>query len=91
MAELTDATIPRLAPGCRWGGTPEAPVVLTPEGSLQVEGSGRVILELCTGQFTVEEIIQKLQEQFMLAPKDKIRNDVVNFLRQLHTEHIVEF
>ena len=65
--------------------------MLTPEGSLQVEGSGRVILELCTGQFTVEEIIQKLQEQFMLAPKDKIRNDVVNFLRQLHTEHIVEF
>jgi len=91
MAELTEASIPRLAPGCRWGGTPEAPVVLIPEGSIQVEGSGRVILELCTGQFTVEEIIQKLQEQFMLAPKDKIRTDVVNFLRQLHAEHIVEF
>ena len=91
MAELTEASIPRLAPGCRWGGTPEAPVVLIPEGSIQVEGSGRVILELCTGQFTVEEIIQKLQEQFLLAPKDKIRTDVVNFLRQLHAEHIVEF
>lgn len=91
MAELTEASIPKLAAGCRWGGTTDAPVVLFPEGAIRVEGTGRVILELCTGQFTLAEIIQKLQEQFMLAPKDKIRADVRTFLEQLHTERIVDY
>ena len=91
MAELTDASIPKLAAGCRWGGTTEAPVVLFPEGAIKVEGTGRVILELCTGQFSLTQIIQSLQEQFILAPKDKIRTDVINFLEQLHAKRILDY
>ena len=91
MAELTEASIPKLAAGCRWGGTTDAPVVLFPEGAIRVEGTGRMILELCTGQFTLAEIIQKLQEQFMLAPKDKIRADVISFLEQLHAKRILDY
>jgi coenzyme PQQ biosynthesis protein PqqD len=91
VAELTDASIPTLAAGCRWGGTPEAPVVLFPEGAIKVDGTGRIILELCTGQFPLSAIIQKLQEQFMLAPKDKIRADVISFLEQLHAKRILDY
>ncbi|MFZ3262386.1 MAG: pyrroloquinoline quinone biosynthesis peptide chaperone PqqD [Terriglobales bacterium] len=91
MPELTDASIPRLAAGCRWGGTTEAPVVLFPEGAIKVEGTGRVILELCTGQLSLGEIIQKLEQQFILAPKEKIRADVVSFLEQLHAKRIVDY
>ena len=71
VAELTDASVPKFAAGCRWGGTTEAPVVLFPEGAIRVEGTGRIILELCDGHFSLAEIVQKLETQFMLAPKGK--------------------
>ena len=91
MTELADASVPKFAEGCRWGGTTEAPVVLCPEGTVRVEGAGRVILELCDGHFTLAEIVQKLETQFMLAPKGKIRADVRTFLEQLHAQGILEY
>ncbi len=91
MAELSDASVPKFAAGCRWGGTIEAPVVLFPEGTIRVEGTGRIILELCEGHFTLAEIVQKLESQFMLAPKGKIRADVETFLKQLHDKRIVDY
>jgi len=91
VAELTDASVPTLAAGCRWGGTNDAPVVLFPEGAIKVEGTGRVVLELCTGQLSLAEIVQKLEQQFILAPKEKIRSDVVSFLEQLHAKRIIDY
>jgi coenzyme PQQ biosynthesis protein PqqD len=91
VAELSDASVPKFAAGCRWGGTIEAPVVLFPEGTIRVEGTGRIILELCEGHFTLAEIVQKLESQFMLAPKGKIRADVETFLKQLHDKRIVDY
>jgi coenzyme PQQ biosynthesis protein PqqD len=91
VAELTDESIPKFAAGCRWGGTTEAPVVLFPEGTIRVEGTGRIILEHCEGHFTLAEIVQKLETQFMLAPKGKIRADVQTFLEQLHAKRILDY
>jgi pyrroloquinoline quinone biosynthesis protein D len=91
MTELTDASIPKFAAGCRWGGTSEAGVVLFPEGVIRVEGTGRTILELCDGQLSLGEIVQKLEAQFTLAPKGKIRADVQTFLEQLHAKRIVDY
>ncbi len=65
--------------------------MVSPEGTVHVEGTGRVILELCDGHFTLAEIMQKLQTQFMLAPKDKLRSDVRTFLEQLHAERIIDY
>jgi coenzyme PQQ biosynthesis protein PqqD len=91
MTVLSDASIPRFASGCRWGGTTEAPLVLFPEGAIRVEGTGRVILELCNGQFSLGEIVQKLESQFMLVQPGKIRADVIQFLEQLHDKRIIDF
>ena len=91
VAELADASVPKLAAGCRWGGTSEAPVVLFPEGAIRVEGTGRIILELCDGHFSLAEIVQKLEAQFMLAPRGKIRADVQTFLEQLHAKRIIDY
>jgi len=91
VAELTDASLPVFAAGCRWGGTLEAPVVLFPEGAIRVEGTGRIILELCDGHFTLAQIVQKLEEQFILAPQGKIRADVLTFLEQLHAKRIIDY
>ncbi|MFY9645955.1 MAG: pyrroloquinoline quinone biosynthesis peptide chaperone PqqD [Terriglobales bacterium] len=91
VTELTDASIPKFAAGCRWGGTTEAPVILFPEGAIHVEGTGRMILELCNGELSLAQIVQKLETQFMLAPKGKIRTDVQNFLQQLHAKRIIDY
>jgi coenzyme PQQ biosynthesis protein PqqD len=91
VAELTDASVPKFAAGCRWGGSTEAPVVLFPEGAIRVEGTGRIILELCNGQFSLAEIVEKLEAQFFLAPKDKLRGDVRTFLEQLHDKRIIDY
>ena len=86
-----DRSVPKLAEGCRWSGTTEAPVVISPEGTVRVEGTGRIILELCDGHFSLAEIVQKLETQFMLAPKGKVSAEVRVFLEQLHAERIVEY
>lgn len=91
MAELVDTSVPKLAAGCRWGGTVEAPVVLFPEGAIRVEGTGRIILELCDGHFPLADIIEKLEKQFLLAPKGKIRAEVQTFLEQLHAKRIIDY
>jgi coenzyme PQQ biosynthesis protein PqqD len=91
VPELVDTSVPRLAAGCRWGGTVEAPVVLFPEGAIRVEGTGRIILELCGGHFSLAEIVQKLETQFFLAPKGKIRAEVQTFLEQLHAKRIIDY
>lgn len=66
-------------------------MVISPEGTVRVEGTGRIILELCDGHFSLAEIVQKLETQFMLAPKGKVRAEVRVFLEQLHAERIVEY
>lgn len=91
MAELNDASVPKFAEGCSWGGTSDAPIVVAPEGVVRVEGTGRIILELCDGHFTLAEIVQKLETQFFLAPKDKIRGEVRTFLEQLHANRILDY
>ena len=91
VAELLNASIPKFAAGCRWGGTTEAPVVLFPEGAIRVEGTGRIILELCDGHFSLAEIVQKLEAQFMLALQGKIRTEVKVFLEQLHAKRIIDY
>lgn len=91
MAELIDTSVPKLAAGCRWGGTTDEPVVLFPEGAVRVAGTGRIILELCDGHFSLAEIMQKLETQFYLAPKEKIRAEVRTFLEQLHAKRIIDY
>jgi coenzyme PQQ biosynthesis protein PqqD len=91
VAELVDASIPRFAEGCRWGGTTEAPVVVVPEGTVRLEGTGRIILELCDGHLSLAEIMQKLETQFFLAPKDKVRAEARTFLEQLYAQGIIEY
>lgn len=90
-AALSDSNVPKLAAGCRWGGTKEEPVVLFPEGAIRVQGTGRLILELCDGERSLAEIVQQLESQYILAQPGKIRADVVAFLQELHQKRIVDY
>ena len=92
MAIPTDASQPRLAVGCRWGGTEENRVILFPEGAIKLQGTGRQVLERCDGQHTFGEIIAELQKQFgKSADPEKIRSDISIFLEQLQKKRIVDY
>jgi pyrroloquinoline quinone biosynthesis protein D len=91
MPPPTDTSQPKLAAGCRWGGTEEARVILFPEGAIKLQGPGRQVLEQCDGQRTFGDIITELQKQFTTADPEKIRDDISQFLEQLQRKRIVDY
>jgi pyrroloquinoline quinone biosynthesis protein D len=91
MPPPTDLSQPRLAAGCRWGGTEADRVILFPEGAIKLQGTGRQVLEQCDGTRTFGEIIGELQKQFAVAEPGKIREDISLFLEQLQKKRIVDY
>jgi pyrroloquinoline quinone biosynthesis protein D len=91
MAPPTDASQPRLAAGCRWGGTEQDRVILFPEGAIKLQGTGRQILERCDGKRTFGEIIAELLGEFGNTDPEKIRSDISLFLEQLQKKRIVDY
>ena len=91
MAPPTDASQPRLATGCRWGGTEEARMILFPEGAIKLQRTGKLVLERCDGQRTFGEIIGELQKEFGKTDPEKIRADISTFLEQLQKKRIVDY
>ena len=91
MAPPADSSQPRLAAGCRWGGTEQERMILFPEGAIKLQGTGRQVLERCDGTRTFGEIITELQKQFGTADPEKIRADIRAFLEQLQKRRIVDY
>ncbi len=91
MAAPTDGSQPRLAAGCRWGGTEADRMVLFPEGAIKLQATGRQVLERCDGQRTFGEIIAELQKEFGQTDPEKIRTDIGMFLEQLQKKRIVDY
>jgi pyrroloquinoline quinone biosynthesis protein D len=91
MALPSDASQPRLAAGCRWGGTEQERVILFPEGAIKLQGTGRQVLERCDGTRTFGEIIAELQKEFGKTDPAKIHSDISMFLEQLQKKRIVDY
>ena len=91
MAPPSDSSQPKLAAGCRWGGTDEDRVILFPEGAIKLQGTGRQVLERCDGTRTFGEIIADLQKEFGKTDPAKIRADIGIFLEQLQKKRIVDY
>ncbi len=91
MAELTDASIPVSRPAAAGAGRSRRQSCFFPKARSRSKGTGRAILELCAGQLTLAQIVQKLEQQFILAPPGKIRADVISFVEQLHAKRIIDY
>jgi pyrroloquinoline quinone biosynthesis protein D len=91
MPPPLDSSQPRLAAGCRWGGSEQDRVILFPEGAIKLQGTGRQVLERCDGKRSFGEIIAELQKQFDKADPAKIRGDITQFLEQLQKRRIVDY
>jgi pyrroloquinoline quinone biosynthesis protein D len=91
MAPPSDESQPRLAAGCRWGGTETDRMILFPEGAIKLQGTGRQILERCDGQRTFGELLAELEKEFGTTDPGKIRDDISTFLEQLQKKRIVDY
>ena len=91
MAPPSDSSQPRLATGCRWGGTEQERMILFPEGAIKLQGTGLQVLERCDGVRTFGEIIGDLQKEFREADPEKIRSDISIFMEQLQRKRIVDY
>ena len=91
MSLPLDTSQPKLATGCRLGGTDDDRVVLYPEGMVKVAGTGRRILEACDGERTFLNIVEELQANYSASDPVKIREDVANFLASLRDKRIIDY
>jgi pyrroloquinoline quinone biosynthesis protein D len=83
--EMSD--IPRLAPGCRLH--PSEPVLLVPEGTLNLAGPARDILALVDGKRTVTAVVDHLLVQYSGAPVEEMNNDVLSLLNRMEQRGVV--
>lgn len=58
-------------------------VLLYPEKGLALNRTGAAIVLLCTGEHSVEQIIDRLQREHEQAPPAVIENEVLAFLETL--------
>ncbi len=80
-------TIPKLSPGCRLH--PSQPVLLVPEGTLNLAGPARDILAHLDGKTTVAAIVDALLQQYSGAPKEELTRDVLNLLNRMEQRGVV--
>jgi pyrroloquinoline quinone biosynthesis protein D len=78
---------PKLAPGCRLH--PSEPILLVPEGTLNLAGPARDILAQIDGQTTVATIIDRLLRQYSGVPRDEMSTDVLNLLNRMEQRGVV--
>jgi coenzyme PQQ biosynthesis protein PqqD len=58
-------------------------LLLYPERGMELNATGAAIVELCTGEPTVAEIVQVLTERYSPTPGDVIEREVYGFLSAL--------
>ena len=88
---LESSSQPRLAAGCRWAGEGENRTIVFPEGALRLEQTARVVLELCDGKRTFDEIVRELERAYDKSDPATIRRDAARFLERLWQKKVVEF
>ncbi|MDJ0613713.1 MAG: pyrroloquinoline quinone biosynthesis peptide chaperone PqqD [Rhizobiaceae bacterium] len=89
---LTRDSVPNLLPGVmmKHDEIRERTVLLAPERTLALDGTGIAIIEAIDGKSTVSEIVHELAKKYD-AEVQTIGNDVVAFLRDLINRGYVGF
>lgn len=84
MTPLDLQSRPALAPGARLqiDRVTGEPVLLYPEGILELNTTSQAILERCDGRATVEEICARLAEAYEVEAAE-LREDVLECLREM--------
>jgi coenzyme PQQ biosynthesis protein PqqD len=89
---IDDADRPRLAPKAmlRLDKKTGQHVLLYPEKGLVLNATGTRILQLCTGERTVSEIVATLEAEYTAGPVSELRQQVHGFLTSLAERSLLE-
>jgi pyrroloquinoline quinone biosynthesis protein D len=91
-ATVSDSAVPRLPRGVRLthneaqGGW----ILLAPERVFKADAVAAEILKRCTGEATVQAIVDDLVKAFAGAPRERIHDDVVKLLGTLAEKKLLE-
>ena len=91
MSAPSSESRPRLTPGCRLSDSPEQVFLLMPEGALRLNPTALKIAQLCTGDHSLQEIVERLATEFGGADRQQVERETVNFLTRLHDKRAVDF
>jgi pyrroloquinoline quinone biosynthesis protein D len=80
-------SIPKLSPGCRLHAS--EPVLLVPEGTLNLAGPARDVLAQLDGKRSVANIVGQLLQEYSGAPKEQMTEDVLNLLNRMEQRGVV--
>jgi coenzyme PQQ biosynthesis protein PqqD len=58
-------------------------MLVYPEKGMALNAAAAAVAELCTGEHSVAEIIERLAARHPSAPRERIEHDVLAFLEQL--------
>lgn len=64
----------------RWEASQNAHVLLYPEGVVKLNDTGAIILEHCTGDNTVEQVINIITEKYDGSDRELVATGVIKFL-----------
>lgn len=82
---------PRLAPKARLRIDTQSgrPMLLYPERGMELNATGAAILELCTGEACVDDIIDTLAQRYAPTPRETIEREVTTFLDALSSRALL--
>ena len=66
------------------------PILLFPEGVVQLNATGIAIAQYCDGLHTIQEIVEELAKSYHISTVE-LQGDVEEFLRALYNSSLLEF
>jgi len=88
---ISAGTRPRLAAKARlrWDRKGERHMLLYPERGLVLNATAADVVQLCTGELTVEAIVEKLAEKYPTQPREDLEREILTFLGRLAERGLV--
>ena len=88
---ISAGTRPRLAAKARlrWDRKGERHMLLYPERGLVLNATAADVVQLCTGEHTVEAIVERLATKYTTQPREALEHEVVTFLGRLAERGLV--
>ena len=88
---ISAGTRPRLAAKARlrWDRKDERWMLLYPERGLVLNPTAADVVRLCTGELTVEAIVEQLADKYTSQPREALEHEVMTFLGRLAERGLV--
>jgi coenzyme PQQ biosynthesis protein PqqD len=91
VSAITSETRPTLAAKARlrWDRQTSRYLLLYPERGLVLNPTAADVVQLCTGEHTVDAIVEKLAEKYTSQPREALEREIVTFLGRLAERGLV--